>query len=183
MARSAELAGFRAVAVVDIRVGHLVCRRTLGVVDATAHDRIVCQHQGIVGGQAKGVVVVLGDRLHVVAKVAGHALQLVRNLVQVHAIGGHSHADRHRCVAADAEVSQLAAGLLLASAVHRQEDRILGGVRMHAAGPLAVVVLVTLFAGLRVLELLKGEYRTGDSHRLVFTATSYQQRQQEGDST
>ena len=46
---------------------------------------------------------------------------------------------RHRRVALDAEVAELAVGLALTALVHRDEHRVLRGVGVHAAGPLAVV--------------------------------------------
>jgi hypothetical protein len=53
-------------------------------------------------------------------------------------------------MAAHAELPELTLGLLLAALVHRDEDRIQCGIRVHAALPFAVVLRVAGLASLWV---------------------------------
>src|SRR5262249_32624668 len=54
----------------------------------------------------------------------------------------------------ETELPQLAGRLALAALVHRDEYRIQRSVRMHAAGPLTVVIRMAALARLRALQLL-----------------------------
>src|SRR4030095_2645562 len=62
-------------------------------------------------------------------------------------------------MALDAEAPQSSVRLALPPGVHRPEDRVLGGVGVHAAGPLGVLVRVAALTDRRIEQLRPGEHR------------------------
>ena len=115
VARPAQLTGGREIAIVHGRVGDCVCAGAPGVGDATTHGLVVRQAQRVVGRDLQWVVVLGGDRFHVVAEVAGDAFVLGGYLVQVETVLREAERDGHRCVAGNTEVAQFPAGLLMAA--------------------------------------------------------------------
>ena len=136
-------------------------------------DRVLmaAEHDGV-SRQSQGVVVCAIDGGHGVAKVAGDTLRIGWDFVQVEAVRREPQTVCHRGMALDAEVTKFASCLTLASGVHREEDRIEGGVGVHAAGPFVVVRGVAPAAGLGIHELLLAEARRDLSDQFFIACSS-----------
>ena len=129
-------------AVEQVRARRAVGRGRHRVGEAPEHDVVIGEHDRI--------VVIVHDRLGLVAEVAGDAVVLARQRVEVEAVGGDAGPRRHRRVAADAERAQRPGGLALAAGQGRAEDRIVAGVGVRARRPLLVGVGVAAGAGDRI---------------------------------
>lgn len=110
-------------------------------------------HRGVVR-QLDRTVVVLLHVGGVVAEVASDTLQMFGNLSQVQAIAGQALTHRHRRMTLHAKVTQLAVRFALSTPVHGEEHGILGGIRMHAATPLAIMLWMAALAGSRSQEVV-----------------------------
>jgi hypothetical protein len=93
---------------------------------------------GVVPARQHGVVITL-DALRVVAKIAAHTAISVGKLGEIEAVARSLVDDRHRRMASDTKIPELAARLALTSPVHGDENGIFRGIGVHAAGPLAIV--------------------------------------------
>jgi hypothetical protein len=132
--------------------------RLHGVVSFVA-DRIgvLSSHRRVVG-EMQRIVVRADDGIDVVAEVASDAvLRLgerggVDHPVLVARVNGHGRV-AFRAEGADTRRE--------AALVEREKKRIVRRVRVHAAGPLRVLLRVAVLARLGVLELLDGEGRVG----------------------
>jgi hypothetical protein len=139
------------------------------------HRVVVLATHHVVVRENEGVIVRADDVVGVVAKIASDAVELFRQAREIHRAVGLVLVDGHRRVALDAELPDVCR---LAALVEREEQRIVGGVRVHAGGPLLIVLWVAVLAGLRVFELLDGEVRHRDrgSGRSVGALTARHQR-------
>ena len=81
-----------------------------------------------------GVVVAPSDRVDRVAEKAGHALVAGGQRGEVQAVRGQAVADGHGAWHLHAERPERALGLALPARVHRDEDRVVGRLRVHALG-------------------------------------------------
>src|SRR6185295_4116361 len=107
-------------------------------------------------------------------EVTADALERLRQGGEIEAVAGGTRAQRHRGVALHAEITD--ARLALPALIHGHEDRIVGGVGVHARGPLLVLAAVALAAGRRIEQLLATRQRAG---RLDATARIARDRQRD----
>jgi hypothetical protein len=84
------------------------------------------------------------------AEVAAYAAVLVGKVGEVEAVVREILDYGHRGVAPDAKIPEFAASLALTALVHGDEHGVLGGIGMHAARPLAIVIGVATLASLRI---------------------------------
>ena len=89
-----------------------------------------------------------------VADNAGNAALVGRQRIGIYAVP-----NRQRGVARKALIAQRAARLPQATRLHRQENGVAAGVRVHRLGPLAVVIGMADLARLGAADLARGQAR------------------------
>ena len=134
--------------VVDRRVRRRVDGVLDGIHDPGAHDGVIGEMQRVVERML---------RVHAVGRVAEEArdaAQLRRELRRIDGALTAALGHGHRRVALEAKRAECTLRFPLPAAVHRDEHGVVGGIGVHAPGPLVVVCRVAALARPRIHERL-----------------------------